>query len=408
MTRPQSVRSAVYRLAFARGISITGGAAAFTALMFAVYERTNHNSVWLAATLILTFGMNGVLGWFAGTLGDRFDRRMIMIVSEVSGAGVFAVAAFVHAPVLLIACGFVAAIAESPFWSASGAAIPALVQDPKEIEHATSLVSLGVYGGIFLGPAIGGALVGHIGPNWIFAANSASFILSAALIWSVRRPFHEQVSEEEHAEHVGIWAGMRFIRADDILERILAGFTIMVLFNGFVMVSDLPLVSTFFHGKAEIGRGYGLVIASWGIGSVVGSFAARRLTPAIETKWLVAMNAGFAVTMGLVGVAPLFILVLVFVFLNGTCDAVSLVALRSIQVRRAPDAVRSRVLAAMDGAQNISLAVGYAVAGVLVKLLGPQTVYILAGTGALFGTAVIWPLRRRAIEGTTEPEEVQR
>ncbi|MEA2520782.1 MAG: hypothetical protein QOI81_428, partial [Actinomycetota bacterium] len=72
MTQPQSARSAVYRLAVARGVSITGGAAAFTALMFAVYERTHHDPVWLAATLILTFGMNGVLGWFAGTLGDRF------------------------------------------------------------------------------------------------------------------------------------------------------------------------------------------------------------------------------------------------------------------------------------------------------------------------------------------------
>ena len=54
MTHPRSVRSAVYRLALARGISITGGAAAFTALMFAVYERTNHNPVWLAATLFGT------------------------------------------------------------------------------------------------------------------------------------------------------------------------------------------------------------------------------------------------------------------------------------------------------------------------------------------------------------------
>ncbi|MEA2556846.1 MAG: Transrane secretion effector, partial [Actinomycetota bacterium] len=96
MTHQQSVRSAVYRLAIARGISIAGGAAAFTALMFAVYEKTHHSSIWLSATLILTFGMNGVLGWFAGSLGDRFDRRTVMIVSEVCGAGVFAVAAFVH------------------------------------------------------------------------------------------------------------------------------------------------------------------------------------------------------------------------------------------------------------------------------------------------------------------------
>lgn len=407
MTHPQSVRSAVYRLAIARGVSITGGAAAFTALMFAVYEKTDHNPVWLAGTLILTFGMNGVLGWFAGTLGDRFDRRIVMIVSELSGAGVFAVAAFVHAPVLLIACGFAAAIVESPFWSASGAAIPALVEDPKEIEHATSLVSIGVYGGIFLGPAIGGALVGRIGPNWIFAANSASFLISAWLIRSVRRSFHEEVSDEDHAAHEGIWAGMRFIRADEILRRILVGFTIMVLFNGFVMVGDLPLVSTFFQSKSDIGRGYGLLIASWGIGSVVGSLAARRLTPRVETKWLVAMNAGFAVTMGLVGVAPVFVFVMLLVFLNGSCDAVSLVALRSIQVRRAPDVVRSRVLAALDGAQNIALAVGYAVAGVLVKAFGPKAVYVMAGIGALFGTAVLWPLRRRVIEDVA-PKEVQR
>ncbi len=407
MTHPQSVRSSVYRLAFARGISITGGAAAFTALMFAVYERTAHNPVWLAATLILTFGMNGVLGWFAGSLGDRFDRRVVMIVSELCGAGVFAVAAFVHAPVLLVACGFAAAVAESPFWSASGAAIPAIVEDPKDIEHATSLVSIGVYSGIFLGPAIGGALVGTIGANWIFAGNSVTFLISAALIWSVRRSFHEQVSAEEHAAHEGLGAGVRFIWADGILRRILAGFTIMVLFNGFVMVSDLPLVSAFFRGQAEIGRAYGAIIASWGIGSVVGSFAARRLNPKIETRWLVMMTALFALTMGLVGVAPSFALVLALVFINGSSDAVGLVALRSIQVRRAPDVVRSRVVAAMDAVQNISLAVGYAIAGPLVHAFGPRAVYAIAGVGALFGTVVVWPLRHRVIEPTAKRAEPQ-
>ncbi|MEP7059674.1 MAG: MFS transporter [Actinomycetota bacterium] len=398
MTQQQSARSAVYRLAIARGISITGGAAAFTALLFAVYERTHHDPVWVAAALILTFGMAGVLGWFAGTLGDRFDRRVVMILSELSGAAVFAAMALVHAPVLLIAFGFAAAVAESPFWSASGAAVPALVDEPKEIEHANSLVQIGVNSGIFLGPALGGVLLGVIGPNWIFAANAATFLVSAWLIWSVRRSFHETVSAEDHAAHAGIWAGMRFIMADDILRRILVAFTIMVMFIGFVMVSDLPLVSTFFDSSADVARGYGFIIASWGIGSVVGSFAARRLTPEVETKWLVMMNGGFALTMGLTGVAPVYVAVLCLAFLNGTFDAVSIVAIRSIQVRRAPDVVRSRVVAAMDGAQNLSLAIGYAVAGPLVSLFGPRTVYVMAGAGALVGTVLLWPLRRSVLE----------
>jgi hypothetical protein len=47
---PTAPRTAVRLLATARLISITGGAAAYTALMYTVYERT-HSAAWLSATL---------------------------------------------------------------------------------------------------------------------------------------------------------------------------------------------------------------------------------------------------------------------------------------------------------------------------------------------------------------------
>ena len=89
----QSSRAAITRLAVARAISITGGAAAFTALMFAVYERTGKSTLWLSAALLVTFGVHGVLGWFAGALGDRFDRKKVLIVSDLAGAAVYVVVA---------------------------------------------------------------------------------------------------------------------------------------------------------------------------------------------------------------------------------------------------------------------------------------------------------------------------
>ena len=49
MTQP---RTAVRRLALARVISVTGSAAAYTALMFEIYDQTR-SSVWLAAALIV-------------------------------------------------------------------------------------------------------------------------------------------------------------------------------------------------------------------------------------------------------------------------------------------------------------------------------------------------------------------
>ena len=108
--RTQSARSAIARLAVARAISITGGAAAFTALMFAVYERTGRSTIWLSAALLVTFGMHGVLGWFAGALGDRFDRKRVLIVSDLAGVIVYlAMAPVVDAGGLLV-FGFLAAV----------------------------------------------------------------------------------------------------------------------------------------------------------------------------------------------------------------------------------------------------------------------------------------------------------
>jgi MFS family permease len=94
MTRP---RTAVRRLALARVISVTGSAAAYTALMFEIYDQTE-SSVWLAASLLVTEGVSGLVGPFASVLGDRFDRRTVMIVSDLAAAACFAGMAMVASP----------------------------------------------------------------------------------------------------------------------------------------------------------------------------------------------------------------------------------------------------------------------------------------------------------------------
>ena len=69
----RSPRSNVRRLAIGRLISVTGGAAAYTALMFTVWNDT-HSATWQSVALLLTFGVVGILSPLTGHLGDRFDR----------------------------------------------------------------------------------------------------------------------------------------------------------------------------------------------------------------------------------------------------------------------------------------------------------------------------------------------
>ncbi len=391
--QPQSARAAITRLAIARAISITGGAAAFTALMFAVYERTGKSTLWLSAALLVTFGVHGVLGWFAGAVGDRFDRKRVLIVSDLAGAAVYVAIAGVGDPGWLLLFGFFAAVAEAPFISASSAAVPALVDDPKDVDRANSWISVGTSAGIFIGPALGGFLLDAVGVGTVFLGNAVTFVLSAVLVWSIRRPFAEPATEE-HEDHRGLLAGLRFIRDEPVLSRITVAFSIMVAFIGLVMVADLPLVELFARDEAETGRFYGFLIAAWGLGSTIGALAGRVITGRTELRWLIATNLGFAVMMGLVGLSPWFWPVLLLLFLNGGFDAMSIVAIRGIQQRRAPDAVRSRVMASTDALWNLGVAFGYAVAGPLVAWLGPRTLYVTAGAGALIGTWLLLPLWR--------------
>ncbi|HSL09728.1 MAG TPA: MFS transporter [Actinomycetota bacterium] len=401
--RSRSARSAIARLAIARAISITGGAAAFTALMFAVYERTGRSTLWLSAALLVTFGVHGVLGWFAGALGDRFDRRKVLIASDLAGAAVYVVMVGVDDPGALLVFGFLAAVAEAPFISSSSAAVPALVDRPEDVDRANSWISVGTSAGIFVGPAVGGIVLDAVGVGVVFAANAVTFGVSALLVWSIRRPF-ARTSDEDHDDHRGVLAGLRYIRREPVLARITVAFTIMVAFIGLVMVADLPLVELFARDDAETGRLYGFLIAAWGLGSAVGALAGRVITGRTELRWLVATNLGFAVMMGLVGVSPWFWPVLLFLALNGGFDAMSIVAIRGIQQRRAPDAVRSRVMASTDALWNLGVAFGYAVAGPLVAAIGPRALYVSAGTGALIGTWVLLPLWRRDPAAVTSDE----
>ncbi len=380
-------KTAVRRLAAARLISITGGAAAYTALMYTIYERTG-SATWLSATLLLTFGVAGVFAPLGGALGDRFDRKKVMVVSDLLGAACFGAMAFLHDPAWLLGAAFCSAIVEQPFWSSSAAAIPNLVDDEDHLAWANGLVALGRNTGIMVGPAIGGVLVGAIGPGWVFGVNAVSFVFSAVLVWSVRARFAEDRAEAE--EHRGLRAGFVFLARDRVLRTIVFAWTALVLGMGFVMVADVPLVEHFGAGSL----GYGLLIGTWGAGSVLGSLAGRKLTEEKEPRALFLGMALIALSTGAVAVSPWFAPILVMSLLSGFGDAVTMVAEQGIQQRRTPDAVRSRVVSAAEAIITVAFALSLAGAGPVLEALGPQNVYAIGGATALAGSAVLLPVLR--------------
>src|SRR3954470_14890564 len=111
------------RLALGRLISISGGAAAYIALVASIYGRT-HSAVWISAAILASVVASVACAAPAGWIGDRFDRRRVLIGSDLAAAGVSLAMALTGQPIALVVLMGLGTIAQSPFEPASAAAIP--------------------------------------------------------------------------------------------------------------------------------------------------------------------------------------------------------------------------------------------------------------------------------------------
>jgi MFS family permease len=393
-------RAAARRLSIARLISLTGSEAAFTALLVVLFERTA-SSTWISAALLLTLGARGALTPLAGALGDRFDRRRVMIASDLLGAACFAALALTDSPPALLALAFLAAVAETPFFPAASASVPNLVTAP-DLAWANSTIAVGANVGYLMGPALGGILVTALGAPAVFLLNGASFVLSAGLVATVRGSFRGVHQEDE--AHRGVRAGFRFLLGDPTLRTMTLAFAVFAVSLGSVLVAELPLADSFDAGAF----GFGLIATCFGAGALAGSLAGRLLNETNERKVLVAASFVTAAGFGAVAVAPAFAFVLLAMLVSGASDGLVDVGVELLFQRRSPDAVRSRVIAALEAVFLLGLTLAFLFAGALVDAWGPRAAYAVAGAGGGVAALMLLPLLRSgaaSVQRGTPPVE---
>ena len=355
--------------------------------MVAIYDATG-SAAWMSATLLLTWGATGILTPFGGALGDRFDRRTVMIVSDIAAGTAIACLALTSTPAIMLPIALVSAAAQAPFYSASTAAVPNLV-GADEIAWANGTVSVGRNAGQVLGPVMGGVLVGFVDPSVVFLLNAACFAASAALVRSVHGRFSDHATTDSD-EHRGVRAGFRFLLGDPVLRMITLAWVVLLAGVGPILVAELPLARSFDVGSA----GYGLLAGSWGAGAIAGSFLGQRLGSRRERAVMIASAAGMAAGFAVIGVAGWFAVVLSGMAFAGIAEGAGSVAEQGIVQRRTPDAVRSRVIAASEAALLIAFAASFGFAPPIINIAGVQGTYLIAAAASVAAAAILVPAMR--------------
>lgn len=190
-----------------------------------------------------------VFGLLAGVLSDRFDRRRIMIASDLARALFVLVIPLlwffgVLSPLWLVVVTFLVASCGTVFNPARDSLVPDIAPKGK-LELANSLVQTSWQLAMFVGPAIAGLLIPVIGIIHLFEFDSATFIFSMLCVFlissSAGRHNHEEDPDRKSfkAAVSSFVEGFKFVRKE---KRIGPLLTVTAFYNLFLM--GIPIVAT--------------------------------------------------------------------------------------------------------------------------------------------------------------------
>jgi MFS family permease len=391
-----ATNAAVRRLAISQGLSYAGRGAALTALIWALYSATG-SAWWLSGAMLATFGAATAVSPFTGHMGDRHDRRWVIIIAAALAAVAFAACALlvwrgdVLAAILMTAA---AGCTQGALTAAVQGAVPNLVAD-EELARANSLAGAFRSAGYMLGPGIGGALLAVTGAPGVFAVSAAMMAVSALLMVGIRTPFHS----ERHEEIGGRMDGYRQLMADRWMRRLTLAWALIMVGVGPVIVAEVVLAHHFGVGSF----GYGLISVFWDGGGVVGAILGVRLVRRFEQAAVVGGSGAIAMGFAIVGLTPIFWPVLLGMMVAGVFDSLGTVAAQNMLQRRTPDRLRSRVSAALDAVVLGAMGMSFALGAPLVTWLGAQGVYLAAAALTVVATLMLVPALRHMPEPVVLP-----
>jgi MFS family permease len=276
------------------------------ALAVYVFDRT-HSAAWVGAMTLLRLVPYVLFAPLGGVIADRFERRAVLIYSDVLRMivmGLLATAVATDAPVILI--GFLAlatTAAGTAYTPATSAFLPDLVGEA-DLASANSLDSFVQGISIVVGPGIGALLLALTTPTWCFVVNTATFGLGAliSLLIQTRSRPRAAESNEAHTSRFReeLTEGARVVRSSGEV-RVLISFGIgcQFIYGAQTVILVLLAGERVGHDASNVGFLYGAL----GVGGVIGAPIAARLAQHARLG-AVALTALACVSVAIVALVP--------------------------------------------------------------------------------------------------------
>jgi len=367
---------------------VAGDQLARVALTLLVFARTG--SALLAA---LTFAASVVPTFVGGLtlsgLADRFPRRKVMIVCDVSRAALVAIMALPGLPIaLMVGLLCVVTMIGAPFTSARAALYPdILAGDRYVLGTAVTLTTLQF--AQVIGFAAGGVVVGFFGVRTSLLADAATFLFSAVITGSLvqSRPAARAQDRELTGSRLGdLASGLRLVFGDPKLR-------IPMLLGWLVAFYNVPegVVAPLSRSLGGGAVAAGLLLAAGAFGASIGAVTFSRLVrPARRLRLMAPLAATACGVLILFAFRPALPAALAILTIGGIFDCYQLAA-NAAFVTAAPAGQRSQAFGIAQGGMSLGQGLAMILAGAAAQRLPPSLVIAISGViGVIVATLVAW------------------
>ena len=384
--RPLSIRD-FSLLWTGMGVSMIGDGITLVALAWQVYELSNVPTAMSVVGVAWSLPMVVFL-LLGGVVSDRFDRRRVMMASDlVRGAaigtmGLLSVSGALRLEHVLVLIAVYGA-ADAFFSPAFGAIVPDIVPrgmlvEANSLEQFVRPIALQM-----VGPATGGLLIAAFersggGVGEVFLIDAASFLFSALCVGFIRtRPARTEASSAP-SPLTEIAEGFRFVRSKTWLWATLCMALVTMLFYMGPWEVLLPyIVKNHLGGGAD---DLGLVFAWAGAGAILASVVvAQRGLPRRHMRFMYVAFALEVSGMAAYAFAAEPWHAMAIAFVAGGCATSGMVVWGTLTQSLVPARLLGRVRS-LDWLLSIGLLpVSYAVTGPIAGAIGAEATLIGAG-----------------------------
>lgn len=280
------------------------------ALALLIFRLTG-STFLVAMTSFAQFSGLIVLAPWTGSVADRFDRRRLIVLMQVSASlagGVLALVTFLGlaTPVWLIGTAFLFSISKAFVVPAQQALVPNLVER-KDLQGAIALNAITFNLARAIGPVVGAAVILTLGFTWAFSLNALSYLALAGAVMIVRVERHD---DRPPAGRTAFRDTIRLVRKDPLIGPLLVAVAAVAI--AVDPVTNLtPAFTVDIYGRPDTFTG--VLIGIFGLGA---AFTAALLVTRVRASFrnisLAMTGLGLAIiTFGMsasatVGLAALF------------------------------------------------------------------------------------------------------